>query len=521
VRRFYVAAAWVTRHEAWLAGAFILSVIVRLLPEAGRPFWFDELFTFYIARLDSLSEILRAAPADGNPPLYYLLAHFCQRLFGQNEFATRLPSLLAFMVALVGVHVFVGQRCPPIAAMFAVFALGTASIRNYAVEGRPYALLLAFTVVALVSWQAAAERTGNRGWPLAGMVLGIAGAIASHHYGVIHVGIPLALGEAVRLFERRRPDFPLYAAGALGAATLALTLPLMFQTNQVLLNQVRDSPVFYGKPTVASLNSYVAMVHPWLVGLFAALLLLTWRFFPRTAPQTAGPQQRRAVPAHEIAAVLGLALLVPCMMAITSIATGYFLPRYAIGASAGIAVLLGLSAGDARTASRGGTAAALACMILFSLLSGANDARKWIGPRHVAETRARAPSVLQSAPAGRPIVVGSPLVYFTLWWESAPTIRERLHYLSDLSFAVKQADPLPELSLIANRPFVPSKVEEYDAFVSAHDEFLLYCRVDGSDNCNDGMTWVKDRLLADGYSLIEMNKQGSEVLFLATRRLNK
>jgi len=118
-------------------------------------------------------------------------------------------------------------------------------------------------------------------------------------------------------------------------------------------------------------------------------------------------------------------------------------------------------------------------------------------------------------PAGLPIVVASPFVYPTLWWYAPPELRERFHYLSDLAFAVRQIDPLPELTLAAEQPFIPSKIEAYRAFLAAHREFYLYCRINGPTQCDPGVTWIKDRLIADGYALTVVARE-TDLLMLAT-----
>ena len=102
-----VVRAWAERREKFLFAAMLIVALARCLWEADRQMGFDELFTYYIARLGSIAEIVRAVPADGNPPLYYLLAHATHRLVDQPELAIRLPSVAAFAVTLLCVHRFV------------------------------------------------------------------------------------------------------------------------------------------------------------------------------------------------------------------------------------------------------------------------------------------------------------------------------------------------------------------------------------------------------------------------------
>jgi hypothetical protein len=80
-------AAQMTRFEAVCVSVVALGYALLEFARAVRPLWFDELFTFQIARLPDLGRIFRAIPADGNPPLYYLLARLSFRLLGETTFS--------------------------------------------------------------------------------------------------------------------------------------------------------------------------------------------------------------------------------------------------------------------------------------------------------------------------------------------------------------------------------------------------------------------------------------------------
>jgi len=57
-------------------------------------------------------------------------------------------------------------------------------------------------------------------------------------------------------------------------------------------------------------------------------------------------------------------------------------------------------------------------------------------------------------------------------------------------------DPLGELTLVAEQPFIPSKVVDYGAFLSKYRDFYLYCTVSADGTCDDQTTWIMA-----GYSL--------------------
>jgi 4-amino-4-deoxy-L-arabinose transferase-like glycosyltransferase len=503
-------ASWISRFEVWFVLAAAVGFVLKLVHSSLRPFWFDELFTFYIARLPHIGQLFQAIPADGNPPLNYLLARLCLRLFGETELATRLPSILAFAAGMLAVYFFVRRRCGAVPALFGMFTLATSEIATFGSEARPYALLLGFTGMTMVSWQAATEEGRARLIPLIGVAVGIAGAIASHHYGAFHAGVPLMFGEAVRLANRRRFDFPLYFACAAGLSMIAVTAPFARETHQIMLNYVRDSVTFWAKPHLRNVGTYQWMVDVRLLFIFLAVLWLTNSAFKAGDETGQSGRENDSIAAHEIAAAIGLALLLPIMVGITWIATGYYLPRYAIGAAMGIAILMGMAAQHLGWNASHGSAAAALCMV-FALLAFAGPRTYAVLDRLTKSPVDSAPgqsSVLDAARGQEPIVVASALAYMPKWWYASPPLRARLHYLADLPFAVRQPDFLPELSLVANQPYVASKVDDYRRFLAVNREFYLYCVGTGR------LEWTKERLRAEGWTLHLLASNGQETLSL-------
>src|SRR3989442_12366878 len=65
----------------------------------NRTLWYDELFTFYLAKLPlSVIGTAFAQGADTNPPVFFVLTHIAQQMFGDGEVATRLTSIFAFWI---------------------------------------------------------------------------------------------------------------------------------------------------------------------------------------------------------------------------------------------------------------------------------------------------------------------------------------------------------------------------------------------------------------------------------------
>ena len=73
------AHAHLARHARLVIAVLLAYVAVAgLLQAANRAFWFDEIFTVAIARLDSMTDVWQAlaAAADTSPPGFYVIERF-------------------------------------------------------------------------------------------------------------------------------------------------------------------------------------------------------------------------------------------------------------------------------------------------------------------------------------------------------------------------------------------------------------------------------------------------------------
>ena len=110
------------------------------------------------------------------------------------------------------------------AAIFALVVPALTATLYYAVEARPYGLLLGLCGIAMVSWQAAVHRETHRAGPLLALALSLALAINTHYYGALLL-IPFLSAELFRAIRNRRIDLPVLAAIAAGAAALVFVVP--------------------------------------------------------------------------------------------------------------------------------------------------------------------------------------------------------------------------------------------------------------------------------------------------------
>lgn len=217
-----------TKREFWLLvfGLTLLYVFVVAIGNR-RYVWYDELFTFDIARAPSLQQLWdRELRFDNHTPTGYLLSRLSMSLFGPTPFGLRFPSMLEFYIGSMAILLYVKQKAGIAFACVAVLMLWAAAPTLFlAVEARPYALIFGSFACLLLSWDTAI-RARPRGLALFGI------AISTLLMSAAHVFAPLTLfafvvAEAVRYWRRREPDYALWAALLLPMLVMLIYIPLI------------------------------------------------------------------------------------------------------------------------------------------------------------------------------------------------------------------------------------------------------------------------------------------------------
>jgi hypothetical protein len=513
-----------SRH-GFLALLLLLALVLAssICGSHQKSLWFDELFTVIVVSQPTWHRLVQAMPADGNPPLYALLARLSIHLFGMSDLAIRLPSILSFIAALTGVYVFIRRECGVVFGLLAVALTFSESGWTYSFEARPYTLLLAFMVLALVSWQSATRAAESmpprpRRLALAGMVAGIVGSMMSHNIGIVEVGVPLLFGEAVRLYRTRRPDWPVLATALAAIPTIAVTLPMMRRTRDLLLSYTH---VAMRPLTLAKLHQYwidnpkpslPLILNFNLIEIMAIIVLVSWtpRWLNRS--QADGPARSNqdlsiGPPAHIIAAALGASLLIPATTLAMMFSTGYYNCRYGIGCIAGIAMLacLLIGAGCRRQST--------ICLSLFAflLLTYVHGYISTI--RHPPGPTDRIASILSSDQSGLPIVISDPFSYLPTWWYTPASMKNRFVYLSDKPAGIQPGYLVAALALNAEKPLIAARLEDFSGFLDAHDHFLLSTDVDIRS------VFLKDRLEGAGYRATLLRSDGYDNIYDMQRRI--
>ena len=100
------------RSLALAAGLVALYALAVGSLAARAPLWNDELYTWYFAQLPTMADVWDklGTGVEQIPPLYYVLVRGSLGLFGDDQLALRLPSMLGFLLAIVCVFVAVARR---------------------------------------------------------------------------------------------------------------------------------------------------------------------------------------------------------------------------------------------------------------------------------------------------------------------------------------------------------------------------------------------------------------------------
>ena len=105
-----------------LRGFVVLSVVyfaVAFALSSMKLLWLDELITLHIAKAGGAHAIWTALErgADPNPPVTHLLVHYSRVLFGDHEWAYRLPAIIGYWVGLLSLYLYLRRRIPEIWAL--------------------------------------------------------------------------------------------------------------------------------------------------------------------------------------------------------------------------------------------------------------------------------------------------------------------------------------------------------------------------------------------------------------------
>jgi hypothetical protein len=484
-----------------VAGISLMYWICAATRAAYRPFWFDEIVTWHVARLPSVAAIWAVLHqgVDQETPFTHLAVRLSHSLFGSGYLATRLPALTGFWIMLLGVYAFLKRRLPTEYALIGMAFPMLTFAWSYAFEARAYGVVLGCGAVALVAWQNAAEGRWRR-LSLVAISMSLALALGSHLFSVL-LAIPLVFGEGFRTLERKRVDWAMWGAFAAGALGL-LTYPDSLQVTRDW-DMTGLQPSFLQFPELYDTLFRNAIAPLLIAGL--AVCVLTRREKDKSV---GGP----ILPRRETAALLGF-VIAPAVFFVGRYVSNRFVynPRYGmvcvIGASCGIAVVLFRAAGGGRRAG----AIILGVMVAWLGLARGREAfSNREDPRLQFEEDN--PVLVAAMAKNTPVVVVDPLSFLAADFYMPADTLERLSYITadrEIARQYEWQDIVDQLVTRETRSLpVRAHVEPLRDYVARHPRFMLHTM--GGSHC------LFDVLMRGGWRLTLSDQRGREFLYEVT-----
>lgn len=490
----------------------ILYLLATGLLASRRLMWADELYTFYISSLPSVSDIWSVLLTGGelNPPFFHIITRLSLFLFGENELAVRLPEVIGFWVMSLCLFRFVSKRSSALYGFAAMlFPLVTAAY-SYAYEARPYGIVLGFCGLSLLCWQSAAEGR-YRKLSLIGLALSFGAAVSSHYYAVLLI-FPLALGEVARSFLQRRLDLPIWVALGSAMIPLFLFLPLIHGAQT-------HSAHYTGQPHLGEiLDFYYWLLAPALLPLVAVLMLSAVYSTAHAISPNSQNQEARSAPAfYEVTAALGFTAIPVVAFILAMLVTGAWIVRYVLPSVIGFSILFAFAV-YRLLEGRAIMGASLVVLLFGGFVMG--EIRNFQRVAETSSDQAETYEFLRSDSESKLPIVASDLHAFMQLAHYAPRdIASRLVYLADPQASLHYlGQNSVDQGILDLKPWFPLKVEEYASYVVSQQRFLLYVRGRYLNKPNANINWLLSQLTTDNRRIELRSRSKDDLLFLVRNR---
>jgi hypothetical protein len=186
---------------AVIGTAILGGIAFRWLDLAKQSLWWDEGFTVWASGL-SIGRIIPFTRGDNQAPLYYLLQHYWDLLFGNSEFTLRSLSALFGTLALPVFYLLAKRVLKDSMAVVLAFWLFAFSMKQiwYSREARAYETASFFALVALYALVLFLEK--RSAWAFAAVVLSSALTLYLHNMMFFYL---LALDTVWLIYPSERP----------------------------------------------------------------------------------------------------------------------------------------------------------------------------------------------------------------------------------------------------------------------------------------------------------------------------
>lgn len=471
-------AAFLDRHPASLVAAFTLVTIpVLVLAARATSFWYDELFTYYVVK-GPILEMLQAG-TDHHPPAYYLLERASAGIVGDPHLGFRLPSIVGFWLACVCLFLIVRRRTDALWGAIAGLSPFLLGALPYAVEARPYAMVLGFAALAVLAWQTVGASAARGWWYL--VLAGALVVVVSSSYYASLILVPFGIGEVARSVRRRRVDPRTCAAFIAAGAVVLAHLPL------ITTGMAGFEPRNWASPhTTVTVNMYRTLT--WFVGVPLVVFLLVTSVWLVSSARSDSRRWEGVLRADEVALYASL-LALPFLNHAVSLVTYKITFRYVIATIIGFGILATHMA--YRTAK--GYAIVGTTLLAVVLALGAWQTGLTLGGRD----RPALPALEEAGHADLPVVFAEGLQYFESWHYAPPELRRRMRFFSNGG-------------MLRFLPYLGFSVAPTAAFEEMPPPFLFYA--------TERENWMLHHLVADGVRPRLVATSGPDRVYLVEER---
>jgi len=271
-QRVEVAGQKITTYGIALLGIVLIGAFLRVYHLGTQSIWFDEAYSVGLSSL-SVPQIVQAAAADVQPPLYYLLLHYWMMVFGTSESAVRLLSVLFGVLAIPMIYVVGRQLFNKETGLVGALILALSSFNiYYSQETRMYSLMALLALLSMYFFWRFLRQSNLVS--SVGYVLSTTLLVYTHYYGFFVVIAENFYVVTLLLLSKNR-TYKLKHWVALQAIVVALFVPWV----AVLIGQIsrRITRVNLAPPTLATI-SHTFIVYSGtalLVALFLGLSVLS------------------------------------------------------------------------------------------------------------------------------------------------------------------------------------------------------------------------------------------------------
>ncbi|MGC1784907.1 MAG: glycosyltransferase family 39 protein [Acidobacteriaceae bacterium] len=488
-----IANALEGRTPLFIAVLFVLYVWV-LKSERLKPLWHDELYTFYIAQAPTFGTMMAwIRTIDLNPPLYYIAARLTFHLLHPSPFSVRLPSMVAYFVAVLCLYLFVRRRLTPLYGLLGALVLLSSSFNGYSYEARPYAMVLGFLGILAVGWQRSIEEESPRSWlALALVLLGGFGMLLSHVLASVAYAA-LLLTEAIRFFLRRKPDWILW---------ICLALPLTACITYLAPVEHHSSGAFpdtFQASIVQLLGAYSEIWIP-LASLLAAAVIVVV-LLSEASQRFSAKNRQDGFSLPEKIFALGFCCVPLVIVLVFMRSHSAYFPRYGMPAIFGVGILVPwLVARWTGTSSRAALVFSIA--FVFGIVTPSSIARhlqQVVQPEKPENSNLSgiSPVPFNGIFPNLPFVDASGLTFLEMNRRENSTFLSRVYYLTDEQAAIQYANAtifegFPNLK---GKFPIQANIMPYPQFIQQHSAFLVLGTYDYPED------WLLRKLLADHATL--------------------